>query len=1405
MADDPLRNRLAAFLPRMLWGQLDGDGEGSRTEGCALFADVAGFTPLTESLAKIGKEGAEELTRILNDFFSAMVGIVHQEGGDVLRFGGDAMTVFFPAGLSASLRAASRMQQEARRFGAIETRGGTFALGMKIGIADGALLLGTVGDTEVGRDYFAAGRCLDRSADGEHHATRGQIALCPACARQLPPRAAGVTVLADGFALIADPAAAGTSLERSPESGPDPKRGTFRWPPLPDAAVLEAFLPPFISDKARASQGLLQAEHRRTTVLFLSFSGLDYEEDPEVVEKVRALYHQIARVSSQHGGWVNKLDMGDKGSKAIVLFGAPQALEHQEERACRAALALLADPALRSSLTDLRIGITASPLFAAYVGSGERREYTVMGDGINMAARLMANAHPWRVLASREVMEQAGKALAFRELDPIFVKGKAEKVAIFRPEGEREDAVEEQGRFVGREALLDETLPGLLDPSAPAFLALSGDAGAGKSALLHRMGRALSEAGMRRITVPLVAHSVHSYLAAWRPVLFASLGVTRTAPAHIREGALRLAAAGEDEAYLPLFGPLLGLDLPETEASGALGAKERKDVLFAMLVRLFLRQAEGGPYGIFLDHLEYADPASLELLQALVSEAGDRPLKLAVAVRSKAAEGLGEVLGGFKALAVLPFTEAEARDYCILVGGMTPPTDTFIEFLQHKTGGNPKFLEQILGAMEKAGLLAPGPSGLLEVDEDRLASTAFPDTLEGLLLSRVDGLPEDERGLLKAASVLGPSFSLNLLQTLTEIPQNAIVNAIRSLEEKGIVRMDTWGARPYATFADALLRDALYESLNFTVKRAFHARVAGLLEQQGAGDPRLWPPLARHFEAAGEDRKACHYLWSAAEDARARYDNTSAFDFLGRYVALCEKAGADPAEDVQFRKGLLYLAEASKELGRLDETDIFCQRILEAITHPCAESVTALSKLADNKRRRGDLQGALDVYEKAAGMAEFLDDKVQQMHIVSDSGVPLAMMGLWNEAMASFQRAEDLARKLKVYPSLVYAIMNQGMCYQYGRRDYRGAFKAFRKAHKAAVRHQLRPHLVTVLVNKAQVLFEMGQYQKALQSIQEGLLIAKQFGYRQPYLGMISNKALQQCMLGCWEEARESAESALTLASHYEMVVARGINRQTLGMLAGQAGDLEGCIAFRSTFMQDPAEINNCDSMRAALCEILVATNQWQIPDLARPYLEEHGALLEGLGGHDGNVHTLALRAQFVIHGTLCGTIPTRLAENELRDCLQFAVRQGTLWLQAEIREALITVLTLQERAEEACDAGEELLRTLGRYYCPLKVPPFLLALASAQERAGRWESLKPVIRRLRRYEKTLDRGLTGMRYHALLSRAALRARRKKEAKARRERAVQIAQTVLALQRSQIYRAAFLALPGVRDLLGPVE
>ncbi|MEW6758637.1 MAG: adenylate/guanylate cyclase domain-containing protein, partial [Acidobacteriota bacterium] len=824
-----MRSRLAALLPRSVWPLVSGRAEGLRAEGCVLFADLAGFTALTESLARIGKEGAEELTRILNGFFSAMIGVAHEGGGDVLRFGGDAITVFFPGGLEAGLRAAAGMQAQARGFTEVATRGGTFALAMKIGVSQGPVLLGTVGDAAVGRDYFAAGRALDEAAEAEHHAARGEIVLFPSCTTLAERAGWRLSPLEGGFANLAADSDGGKGPV-SPEPAPSS---------MPELSDLEDFLPPFAAERARLESGLAAAEHRRTSVLFLSFAGLDYEGDSRVLDKASSVYGEVAEIVRRFGGWVNKLDMGDKGSKMIALFGAPRALENPEEAACRAALQVLDSPALRGLLADLRIGLTSAALFAAYVGNEDRREFTVMGDGINMAARLMANAHSWRVLCDAQVKEKAGARLAFRALDPIFVKGKREKVPIFRPEGEHEESGDEERAFVGRAGLLSELRRLLGDPACPGALALVGPAGAGKSALVHRVGLDLDAAGIRRLTVPLSPHSAHGYLSAFRPALFAALGVSRSAPDAIKAAALGAAFPAEDAPYLPLFGGLLACALPETPEVRALTPKDRKDVLFAMAQRLLLGLASGGPYVLALDGLENADAASLELLEGLLQATADLPLKILASFREGAPERPASLFLPDRTFRVEPLGPDEIRDFLVHAAGAAPPPEAFLEFLGKKTGGNPKFLEQILRAMEDQGLLAPGPSGLLEVDEDRLARARFPDTLEGMLLSRADALPEAQRHLLKTASVLGSSFSLNLLTRLSGREGESVVEGVRSLVEGGFVRMDSWGARPYATFADALLRDALYESLNFESRRTLHGRAARFLEADAAGDRRV--------------------------------------------------------------------------------------------------------------------------------------------------------------------------------------------------------------------------------------------------------------------------------------------------------------------------------------------------------------------------------------------------------------------------------------------------------------------------------------------------------------------------------------------------------------------------------------
>ena len=1380
------RRDLAAFVPRSLWPLL-GSAEGARrTKGCLLFADLAGFTAMTERLAAIGREGAEELTRVLNDFFAATIAIVHEEGGDVLRFGGDAMTLLFPPDLSGALRAALRMHEEIRRFQSIPTRGGEFSLAMKTGISIGSLLIGTVGDQEVGRDYFAAGSALDEAAEAEHRASRGRILLGPSCRAELPADCR-VEEAGDGFLLLAG----FDGLHRAPEPA-----GTDRAP-LPSRESLEAFLPPFVRARAGTAGGHAVAEHRRTAVLFLAFRGIDYDLDAEAVDRCRRVYRIIAETVRKYGGHVNKLDMGDKGSKAICCFGVPYALERQEEMACRAALELVGSAALRELLTEVRIGITVSGLFAAFVGCEARREYTVMGAGINLAARLMQNAHAWRVLASREVAEEAGGALVFRELDPVFVKGIGERVRVFRPEGERQAEEERLADYVGREELLGELGPLLADPSKPLALAVTGEAGVGKSALLHRLGLGLDRAGIRHITVPLVPYSRESYLSAWTPVLFSSLGVSRTSGEALRLEALRQGLAHEDPDFLCLLAPLLGVAMEETAAAKALSAKERKDVTFAMLARLFLRQAEEGPYGLFVDHLEHADPASLELLKILLAEAGDAPLKVLLAFRSGAGEALGEAVQAVRTVVLGPLSEEELREFLVRAGGMAPPPDSFVRFAMEKTRGNPKFLQEVLSVLVHQGLLARGPSGALEVDEDRLASTAFPDTLEGMLLARVEGLSEEERHLLRTAAVLGASFSVGLLARVMGLKPPEAEARVRAIAERGLLRLDESGRRPYATFADSLLRDALYESLAFSARRAVHAEVAAYLESQGSGESRSWPYLAHHFEAAGEEEKAARYLWLAAQDARQRYDNGAAFGLLERFIALVEHGGS--SQSGRLSGALCDLAEVCNGLGRFEEADRLSQRVIDLSPKASRESIVALTCIANNLRRRGDLVRSIQHYSKALTGAREAEDAILECRILFDSAVPLAMSGRMEEAMAQFRQAERLARRLGTYGSLVHTLMNQGLVLY-----YQGDLKAARRVLSGSMRlarlHRLRPNIVSISINLALVLYELGDYRRALLINQEGLAIAKQFGYRDLQVSALSNQALYQTMLGRWEDAERAGQLALSVAQHHGMQYHTALNLHFLGLLRAVEGHFTEALRLQTLSLDLHRRAGYGEWALACLAETLSLANQLDQPDLAKTQIEQWLPELESVLSHETKTWTIGFNAQRALFGHLRGEVDLGRVCQELRALLEAAEAAGSLWLAAEVGEITLRVLADSGRTNRAVEDGLRWLPTMGKKYCPFKVAPFLLALGEVLHRAGRLKDLDGVMRRLRRYGRTLDRGLAGVRYRRLRYLEARTQGKERSARFWRKKAVTLLAEVEARNPEPEIREALAALPLVREL-----
>src|SRR4051794_907862 len=299
-----------------------------RLSGVVMVADVCGFTAMSESVARGGPGAAERVSRTINALFAPIVPRVHERGGEVALFVGDAVV------------AVLRDADAARACAAAVHRAGPLEL--SVGLAAGELVSTVVGDPSVRLEHVLFRGALARAAAARHRAGPGRTV-----AGDLGPRR---------------PA----------------------WPaPLRDAPAAP-FLHPSVAARLEAGRELQLAEHRRVTSLFCRFAELR-EDDPAAPARLQAVVQAALAVLARFGGALLQVEAVDKGSTLKATFGAPVAHEDDERRAVACARALLE----RDELRRAAIGVATGTVYCGLIGSAARREYTVLGDAVNVAARLM--------------------------------------------------------------------------------------------------------------------------------------------------------------------------------------------------------------------------------------------------------------------------------------------------------------------------------------------------------------------------------------------------------------------------------------------------------------------------------------------------------------------------------------------------------------------------------------------------------------------------------------------------------------------------------------------------------------------------------------------------------------------------------------------------------------------------------------------------------------------------------------------------------------------------------------------------------------------------------------------------------------------------------------------------------
>jgi class 3 adenylate cyclase/tetratricopeptide (TPR) repeat protein len=1152
-------NNLYAYLPQDRRLALShGDVLPSRVYGTALFADISGFTPLTEKLVQTlgARRGAEELSNHLNQVYDALINALERYGGSVIGFAGDAITCWFDdapqLGVSAALyglASALEMQTAMRAFP---------ELALKIALASGPARRFVVGDPKIQLIDTLAGATLARMASGEHLAQKGEI-----LADETTLLSAGNRAQVSAFRKSLDPQAQfGVVTSLSGDIFPQPR-------PLEiNAFEARPWLLPAVYEREQAGLGAFLTELRNAVALFLHFEGIDYDQDEAAGEKLDQWIRLVQEIATHNGGTLLALTIGDKGSYCNIAFGAPVTYENDARRALNTALELRASAAKQPFITAIRIGVSRGTMCTGAYGGTSRRTYGLLGDETNLAARLMQAAAAGQIIVSGRVQYVTSGEFIFDTLPMLTVKGKSQPVTVFSL-----NAITRHKNYrlldpiyalpmIGRQAEV-EAIRQKMELAAHGqgqVVAITAEAGMGKSRLVAEMIRQSQQAGFYGYGGACQSDGVNTGYLVWHAILRGLLDVDGDAP--ITKQSQQLAAALENFApqrlpAMPLVAITLGLSLPENDFSRGLEPKDRKSAIEAALVdcvrgaALALR-SHGNSLFLILEDLHWIDALSHDLLTEIAQTIADLPVFILLVYRPPEMTRLSaprvEKLNHFSqiTLSALSLNEVGAMISAKLAQ-LFPnrefdlPEGVTRRLMEHSQG-NPFYLEELLNYLRDRGF---DPQDSLTHRQIEL-----PDSLYALVLSRIDQLGEHEKTTLKVASIIGRLFHAHWLTGYYPELGNFehIQRDLQRLQTLDITLLNSLESELAYLFKHLITQEVTYESLPYATRELLHERLAGWLEMTISA-PLPLDLLAYHYAHSNNLEKKREYLLKAGDAAREAYANETALDYYAQLPPLL----TSPTQQVELH---LKWGAVLEPMGKWEQAENHYRKGLEC-TDPqdqlrIARCQFALGKLC---RQSGAYPVALEWLEQARLKWVALNDGVGLCQTLIEIGVVYHHKANYVMSRQYQEEGLALARSLGNWRDIALALNNLGNTLT-KQGDYVAAQAHYEESLMLRRASGDRWGIAMSLNNLGTLAYEQGDYPRARMLHEESLELKRQIGDKRGIANSLNNMGDQACIQGDYPAARAFHEESLALRR--AMGNKRGVimSLLNLGIVAYQQDDL---------------------------------------------------------------------------------------------------------------------------------------------------------------------------------------------------------------------------------------------------------
>lgn len=1051
---------LAAYIPMdRRQAMVKGEDLPDRTEGAALFADISGYTPLVATLVEkySPKIGADKGTQVINHVFEQLITWVHNYRGSVIGFGGDSLTCWFDGdhGLRATACALAMQDVMAQLAQNPPWPDLSEPLRLTVGVAAGPARRFRIGGPAARYLDVLAGQTVDRAAAAEKKSEPDKVALS---AEVVAQRGNEVNLTewrldsktGERFALVA-------GLTSQVEPAP--------WPPLPlagtainglTAAQLRPWLLPPVYERVRYGQQQLLGEYRPIVVLFMHFSGLNYDGDDLAGEKLDQYIRWVQTILARYEGYLIKLSTGDKGNNLMATFGAPLAHDDDVNRAVAAALELCSLPQALDFICDVQIGLSRDRMLAGAFGSATRCAYDLLGDETNMAARLMTKEGLGRILTTKWIEAKAANRYYFNDLGKHLIYGREEPMQIFEVAGKRPPPLLTfTADLVGRETELEQLKPLLDEVQAGKgqILRLEGAAGVGKSSLAKAFVLQALERGFQVASGRCENIGQTTTYYVWRQIFWLLFeltddplaGETRAAWQDRQIDQIKEIIDDINPDWLnlaPLLGDLLALPMPDSETTALFDPQLRQGALFALALEIVQTWARGQPALLLIEDAHWLDEASRALTSALGRAITNTPLILMIVHRPPVHQDE----------AILPKLEAQAGYHHLRLQGLAlpqvaellrerlpgQPSPLVTSLIQTLSQGNPFFIEQLIHTLRQTGGLYRHDDNTWRVSEtifNRLRQANYlvrntphrqwalapdaqltavdlglPDSMHGLTLSRIDPLPEAYKLTLKVASVIGHAFGLDLLAAAHPVPQDqgTLYKQMVVLEEHDIIYLaGETSPQPTYVFKHHLIQEAVYETLLPGQGLALHHAVAEALEGLR---PEAVETLAHHYRHSQIRAKTLFYLDKAARKAQREYANETALNYYNQALGFEARW--------EWLKGKV---EVLHILGQREAEEAALRLLANAPAAPAFEVAYLWGQYYE---AMSDYPGAQSHIEQAREIAQNKEDVAAIVRCLAQLGLVARKQGDLDRAKDWYRQALGLLEAEEAYPDEEIQVLN---------------------------------------------------------------------------------------------------------------------------------------------------------------------------------------------------------------------------------------------------------------------------------------------------------------------------------------------------------------------------------------------